>query len=65
MDNNERMLKMTIDGQELAITLYDTPTENALYDMFPMELNFEDFNVVERETTYRLLHHYTAKQQDG
>ena len=47
MDNNERMLKMTIDGQELAITLYDTPTENALYDMFPMELNFEDFNVVE------------------
>lgn len=48
MDNNERKLKMTIDGQELAITLYDTPTANALYDMLPMELNFEDFNGVEK-----------------
>ncbi|MGN0317858.1 MAG: cyclophilin-like fold protein [Lachnospira sp.] len=48
MDNNERKLKMTIDGHELAITLYDTPAANALYDMLPMELNFEDFNGVEK-----------------
>ncbi|WP_195976235.1 cyclophilin-like fold protein [Hydrogeniiclostridium mannosilyticum] len=44
----ERKLKMTIDGQEILITLYDTPAANALYDMLPLELTFEDFNGIEK-----------------
>ncbi|MGN0630675.1 MAG: cyclophilin-like fold protein [Ruminococcus sp.] len=48
MENSERKLKMIIDGQELAVTLYDTPAANALYEMLPLELNFEDFNGIEK-----------------
>ncbi len=49
MENEERKLKMTVDGQEISITLYDTPGKaNALYEMLPLELSFEDFNGVEK-----------------
>ena len=48
MENEERKLKMTVDGQEISITLYDTPAANALYEMLPLELTFEDFNGVEK-----------------
>lgn len=48
MEKVERKLKMTVDGQEIAITLYDTPAANALYEMLPLELSFEDFNGVEK-----------------
>ena len=44
----ERKLKLTVDGQEISITLYDTPAANALYDMLTLELTFEDFNGVEK-----------------
>ena len=44
----ERKLKLTVDGQEWSITLYDTPAANALYDMLPLDLTFEDFNGVEK-----------------
>lgn len=44
----ERKLKLTVGGQEIRITLYDTPAANALYDMLPLELTFEDFNGVEK-----------------
>ena len=37
-----------MNGQEVAITLYDTPAANALYDMLPLDLNFEDFNGIEK-----------------
>lgn len=47
-EDGEKTLKMTIDGQEIPITLYDTPAANALYDMLPLKLNFEDFNGVEK-----------------
>lgn len=47
-ENTERKLKMTVNGQEVAITLYDTPAANALYDMLPLDLNFEDFNGIEK-----------------
>ncbi len=39
---------MTIDGQEISILLYDTPTANALYEALPMELEFSDFNGTEK-----------------
>lgn len=44
----ERKVKLTIDGQEFDVTLYDTPAANALYDMLPLELTFEDFNGIEK-----------------
>ena len=44
----ERKLKMTVEGQEISIILYDTPTANALYEMLPMELNFSDYNGTEK-----------------
>lgn len=47
-ENNERKLKMTANGQEIAITLYDTPAANSLYEMLPLELGFEDYNDVEK-----------------
>ena len=43
-----RKLKRTVEGQKLSITLYDTPAANALYDILPLELTFEDFNGVEK-----------------
>lgn len=44
----ERKVKLIIDGQEFDVTLYDTPAANALYDMLPLELTFEDFNGIEK-----------------
>lgn len=39
---------LTIAGQRFDVTLYDTPAANALYDMLPLELTFEDFNGIEK-----------------
>lgn len=39
---------LTIAGQHFDVTLYDTPAANALYDMLPLELTFEDFNGIEK-----------------
>lgn len=47
-ETGEQKVKLTIDGQEFDITLYDTPAANALYDMLPLELTFEDFNGIEK-----------------
>lgn len=48
LETGERKAKLTMDGQEFDVTLYDTPTANALYDMLPLELAFEDFNGIEK-----------------
>lgn len=48
LETGERKVKLTIDGQEFDVTLYDTPAANALYDMLPLELAFEDFNGIEK-----------------
>ena len=47
-ETGERKVKLTIGGQEFDVTLYDTPAANALYDMLPLELTFEDFNGIEK-----------------
>ncbi len=39
-----KIAKLTINGQEFAVTLYDTPAANALYELLPLELTFADFN---------------------
>lgn len=44
----ERTLRMLLENQEILITLYDTPAANALYDMLPLELTFEDYNNIEK-----------------
>ena len=44
----ERKLKMIVQGQEVQLTLYDTPTARALYEKLPMELTFSDFNGTEK-----------------
>ncbi len=46
-ENTDKSILLIVDGQEIAITLYDTPAANALYDMLPLELTFEDFNHIE------------------
>jgi len=47
-EDTVRKLKMTVDGQKISVTLYDTPAANALYEMLPLELSFEDFNGIEK-----------------
>ena len=47
-ETGERKLKLTINGQALDVILYDTPAANALYDMLPLDLTFEDFNGIEK-----------------
>lgn len=47
-ESAEKKLKMAVNGQEVFITLYDTPTANALYAALPMELNFSDYNGTEK-----------------
>ena len=44
----EKKLTLTIDNSQYDVTLYDTPAANALYDMLPLELTFEDFNNIEK-----------------
>lgn len=47
-ETEERKVKLTINGQEFDVTLYDTPAAKALYDLLPLELAFEDFNGIEK-----------------
>ena len=47
-ETGARKIKLAIDGQEFDVTLYHTPAANALYDMLPLELTFEDFNGIEK-----------------
>ena len=50
-DNAEaggKKAKLTINGREFAVTLYDTPAANALYELLPLELTFADFNGIEK-----------------
>ena len=47
-ETGEQKVKLTIDGQEFDVTLYDTSAAKALYDMLPLELTFEDFNGIEK-----------------
>lgn len=44
----ERKLVLRVQGQDVHITLYDTPTARALYEKLPMELSFSDFNGTEK-----------------
>ena len=41
-------MTMTVDGQEVSITLLDNPTARSLWDQFPLTLAFEDYNGTEK-----------------
>lgn len=47
-ENLQKRLTMTVDGQKIEILLYDTPAANSMYEMLPLELNFEDYNSTEK-----------------
>lgn len=49
-ETEEQKVKLTINEKEFDVTLYDTPAANALYNMLPLELTFEDFNGIEKIT---------------
>ena len=44
----QRQIRMTAEGQTYTITLYETPAADALYEMLPLKLTFEDYNGVEK-----------------
>lgn len=46
--NMEKKIILTINDSQYDVTLYDTPAANALYDMLPLDLVFEDFNNIEK-----------------
>lgn len=48
VEPDQRQVLMTIDGQSYEITLYENPVADALYDLLPLEVTFEDYNSVEK-----------------
>lgn len=47
-ESGERKAVLTVNDQALAVTLYDTPAANSLYELLPLELSFEDFHGIEK-----------------
>ncbi|SCI75789.1 Uncharacterized conserved protein [uncultured Flavonifractor sp.] len=46
--NEPKKIRFLVDGDEIVAGLYDNPTADALYEMLPLELTFEDFNRTEK-----------------
>ena len=44
----DKKLTLTINNSIYDVTLYDTPAANALFEMLPLDLTFEDFNNIEK-----------------
>lgn len=47
-EHTERKIRVEVNGEEVIITLYDTPAASALYELLPMELDFSDYNNTEK-----------------
>lgn len=47
-ETTERKINLQINGQTYSATLYETPLADALYDMLPLTISFEDFNRTEK-----------------
>lgn len=63
-ENADRKLIMIVKGREITVTLYDTPEANALYEMLPLELTFEDYNGIEK-ISYLSQELPTERESDG
>ena len=48
MENTRRIRFSLDDGSEIIVQLNDNPAAEALYEMLPLELSFEDFNRTEK-----------------
>lgn len=48
IENSFRQVRIIIDGQECVLTLENGRTADSLFDMLPLELEFEDFNGTEK-----------------
>ena len=48
MNESKKIRFLLDDGSEIIVALHDNPAADALYDMLPMELTFEDFNGTEK-----------------
>ena len=48
MENTRRIWFSLDDGAEIIVQLNDNPAADALYEMLPLELSFEDFNSTEK-----------------
>ena len=48
MENTRRIRFSLDDGAEIIVQLNDNPAAEALYEMLPLELSFEDFNSTEK-----------------
>lgn len=48
MDGNKKTRFLLDDGAEIIVRLNDNPAADALYEMLPLELTFEDFNGTEK-----------------
>lgn len=48
MENTRRIRFSLDDGSEIIVQLNDNPAADALYEMLPLELSFEDFNSTEK-----------------
>ena len=44
----QRQIIMTAKGQTYKIILYENPAADALYQLLPLELTFEDYNSIEK-----------------
>ena len=48
MESTRRIRFSLDDGSEIIVQLNDNPAAEALYEMLPIELSFEDFNSTEK-----------------
>lgn len=48
--NETHKIRFLVDGEEIIVQLDDNPTADALYEMLPIELEFEDYNGTEKIT---------------
>lgn len=48
VETMEKQITLTTNNKTYEITLYDTPAANALYEMLPLDVEFEDFNSMEK-----------------
>ena len=48
MNESKKIRFLLDDGSEIIVALHDNPAADALYEMLPLELSFEDFNGTEK-----------------
>lgn len=47
-NSDDKKISMNINGEEVIISLDDTPAANSFYDMLPLDVDFKNFNSEEK-----------------